>query len=620
MPWTVGLLIGLVIWLLLCTGSPSDRLFAYLAVGNGYLDGRLQLDERALSFTPTSRCASGSRRITAVALSRLHRANQRLVPFVFSFLGLAILGLSFWLLHQKEQGSPVSGLDPGERAYRRGLDFLGPPWICKGCVWIALVCLLLPRLIIPDPTLLIDLFSIASVAVVCAIFRRPAAWVRAPLLFAVWPLLAPGVGFGLALLLAASVGAALDRWKDGQDNRLLRATLQSLVSSAIVSGLVLILGTGTTSCELWGQWKGSLMPDAAGLDPQDAPIDLWSGQGRLLVALVLLAVSCLVLSRAVNNALVVPWLVLVWSGFQSQRWIGPLAVTSVVLIMSHLGGILSCFSLSRNRTPPTDRWARRTIALLSILARFCPILLAIVALSLCPPRSGKALLAEPSRADHPAKGAFSALLARPDNPRLIVPYSWSGRSLYELAARYPSFFDCREGSHAPDVAARYREVFELWDGCDSVLESSRIDLVLTGARGALTQILETSPGWTVAYFDRTCCLFERKKPGDHPARASTSSSKTSTSQIGVLVRTSVDALERGNPWRAVYSAERAIEAAPQDPRLRMLLGRILLGFGDRDRALRVFADAAALPGGGAFTQEIEGLLRAKLPRGEVDRR
>ncbi|MBI4863609.1 MAG: tetratricopeptide repeat protein [Candidatus Riflebacteria bacterium] len=582
--------VGVATLLILCTGSPSDRLFAHLAVGAGQRGGPLELPARRPSTPAEIGRGSAPRPTAATGIAWLHRRDPRLVPLVFGLLGLATLTLGFLSVRRARADA-----SPGPGA-----------WWSDLVVWTLLLGFTGSRFMLHDPAAVFDLLAVALLLALARVTGRPAAWLGAVAVLAVWPMLARHVGFGLVLVLAATVGVAI------AGNRRGRAAPAGMA--------VLALGLAVLVTALEAHWTGGSPADPCregwawltlgprGLDPLDAPPDLGAPEGRVLAALVLSTASALVLSPRVDAVLLVPWLALTVLGLCYRRFAVELAVASLALLGPALDEVALRLAGLRERLGSADQTGRRIVSSLLVPVRAVGVVLAVAALIACPWRPGARFLDDPLAAPHPARGAFGHLRQAAPGESVLVWFGWSGRALPELGPAVRPFIEPSETFHEPDLVERYRAMVELWPGYDRIMDRSRIGLVLAPRRVALVQVLALSPRWTTVHEDRSSVVLRRIDPDARSGPLAAAPSLPRSTPIGQSVREALEALDRGNCHRAVYHASAAIQGAPADPALRVILGRILLAFGRDDEARRCLREALALPGGSRFREEIDGLL------------
>ena len=329
-----------------------------------------------------------------------------------------------------------------------------------------------------------------------------------PLVLALWANLHAGWVIGLGFL-GLAFGSELLRWGLGGRSAAAAAHSRRLGALLLLSVLAVMATPHGLSIYLYPfQTQGSTAQQK--LIVEWFSPDFHNPQLRAYEAMVLLLMVGMIARRPSLYQVLLSLSVLVLS-LQSVRHIALFIAATTPILVDLYSGIWRQLVASRPRlaarlqgftSTPSRPLAAITVAALLVIAGATAL------------RIGSDLGRQDRlNAESYPLAASDWLAAHPEvGTRMYNQYGWGGYLLYRF---YPDrnrrvFIFGEAALMGDDLLRQYQEVQTLRPDWQRVLDSNRIDYVVYNRGEALSNVLETEPGWQVAYQDRVAVVFVRQ--------------------------------------------------------------------------------------------------------------
>lgn len=344
-----------------------------------------------------------------------------------------------------------------------------------------------------------------------------------PALMLLWANVHGGFAVGLAVIVVALVGAALDR-RSG-DLRLGPGDLRALFVCLIVSTLASLATPGGLETFLYPfrfispnffteNINESQRPGFA--DPITLAFEL------LLLGLV---ASALLRSKRASWADVLLIVGFTHLGLSQLRHMSVFAVAAAPILAGFATEALGNLRVGKRTSAP--RTVGRGLASLhmAILLAALLILAAIASQYL-----SADTLRSVERKDYPA-AACDFLRSGEWGTNIIADYRWGGYILWNLGSPFRTFIDGRADTvFAESTFRTYLRIFSLQPGWEAALKNSAADLVLVEPQSRLAAAISRGGEWKELYRDGVAVVFSRARSANGaplPADAENSSERSS---------------------------------------------------------------------------------------------
>jgi hypothetical protein len=122
------------------------------------------------------------------------------------------------------------------------------------------------------------------------------------------------------------------------------------------------------------------------------------------------------------------------------------------------------------------------------------------------------LAAEDERAAALPVGAARYLAeAQPAGP-MFNSYNWGGFLAWELYGQYPVYVDGRTDLYPNEFLLAYLDTAFTRPGWQERLDREGINLIVMEANSQMAHLLQSEPGWALAYDDELAAVFTRAGP------------------------------------------------------------------------------------------------------------
>lgn len=106
--------------------------------------------------------------------------------------------------------------------------------------------------------------------------------------------------------------------------------------------------------------------------------------------------------------------------------------------------------------------------------------------------------------------AVAWLKDHPQEGEMFNYFPWGGYLLYRLWPDHRVFIDGQTDFYGEDFTRQYEKVISLSDGWQEVLDQYQVGWVILPRGEALTQQIQSDPGWLTVYEDNVAAIFSRK--------------------------------------------------------------------------------------------------------------
>jgi len=377
----------------------------------------------------------------------------------------------------------------------------------KGFLLNSLVLLLTALVFAPVWTPRPQLFSFLLLALLdfwlFKYFREDARgeWILLPL-FALWANLHGGFIWGILLLLAATVGAWLDRLFGLPDSLSARKNKRLFLFSLLAAAAVLFNPNGAALWKLpFHTVDVSLAFIQEWLSPNFHHVGVHPFLWMIFLTLFAFALS----AKAVSFSDLLKFSGFAYMAFVSQRNLAPFAIVAAPILSRALADAWEM----RKDSPLGDFLLRlgdsadgKEIAPLA-----ATLLNAALILLLLGAAFGRLyLLSLPARvnAGYPLDAVAWLKENRPQG-RLFNPYNWGGYLLWTLP-EYPVFIDGRADLYGDEIISQWWDVTEGGEEAWKILDAWDVRLILLDAGWAIESDLP-SHGWRLVYRDETSAIY-----------------------------------------------------------------------------------------------------------------
>jgi hypothetical protein len=243
---------------------------------------------------------------------------------------------------------------------------------------------------------------------------------------------------------------------------------------------------------------------------------------QCFVAILLITIVVLAAARAKPSlSRVLVLLFATYSGLYASRSL-PVSSLLITLIVAPLGTHALAeardnANLSIRLRGFLSRWLSFTSRVgrveLGFRAHIWPIAAVLLGLLMCAqvgkPGSQRWMDAHFDAAHFPVQ-ATGVIVQRGIDQPIFAPDSWGGYLIYRLYPQNKVFVDDRHDLYGEDFMREYLKTVRLTPDWDVFLKEKKVNWALLPAESSLSNMLEETSRWRVAYQDRTAVLLERK--------------------------------------------------------------------------------------------------------------